>query len=519
MSDAQSAKRPNILFITADQQRGDCFGFAGRTVKTPHLDHLAADGVWFRNYITPNLVCQPARSSILTGKLPLTHGVVDNGIDLRPERGEDGFAGQLARAGYRTGYVGKAHFSTCSNFEPTGTPEYRASSADFPADWSGPYMGFDHVELSVLGHWFKDRLPLVPPQGQHFEHWVFEQAAGHDVMEIWAQETHPGVGAAQTWSSALPVAWHSSTWVGNRSVEFLRRHDREDPFCLWASFPDPHHPFDCPAPWSTVYHPDAVDLPVEGKKDLDRRPWWHKASLEAEPDLADPGLRAFRAKLSRAEDQTAAQLREMTANYFGMISLIDHNVGRMLAVLDELDLAGDTIVVYSVDHGDLLGDHGLYLKGPTPYEALLTVGAIVRGPGARAGAIVEDPVSTLDLAATFCDYGGVALPDDCQNESLRPLIEDAQAPGRDVAYSEGNVDASRCGVPLALRTVRTRNAKLTVEAESGGGELYDLAEDPHEMDNRYDDPGAASLRRDLEDMIRARPGPVVDDIDPAVGMA
>ena len=134
MSDAKPAKRPNILFITADQQRGDCFGFAGRAVKTPHLDRLAADGTWLRNCITPNLVCQPSRASILTGKLPLTHGVVDNGIDLRPARGEDGFAGQLARAGYRTGYVGKAHFSTCSNFDPTGTPECGASSADFAAD-------------------------------------------------------------------------------------------------------------------------------------------------------------------------------------------------------------------------------------------------------------------------------------------------------------------------------------------------------------------------------------------------
>jgi arylsulfatase A-like enzyme len=475
--------------------------------------------VWFRNCITPNLVCQPSRASILTGMLPLTHGVVDNGIDLRPERGQQGFAGQLAGAGYRTAFVGKAHFSTCNTFAPTGTPECSAGSAAFPADWTGPYMGFEHAELTVLGHWFKDRPPLKPPAGQHFEHWVFGQAAGRDVLEAWARETRPGGGAAQTWSSALPVAWHSSTWVGDRTVEFLRRHDPRQPFCLWASFPDPHHPFDCPEPWSALHHADDVDLPAEGKKDLDRRPWWHRASLESVPDLADPGLQAFRAKQSRAEEQSEAQLREMTANYYGMIALIDHNVGRMLAALDELDLARQTIVVYSVDHGDLLGDHGLYLKGPTPYEALLTVGAVVRGPGARQGAVVDDPVSTLDLAATFCDYGGTALPDDCQSLSLRRLIEDARAPGRDVAYSEWNVDASRCGVPLELRTVRTRTAKLTVEALSGAGELYDLAVDPHEMENRFDDSGAAVLRRELEDMIRARPGPIVDAIDPAVGMA
>ncbi len=281
-------------------------------------------------------------------------------------------------------------------------------------------------------------------------------------------------GAAQTWYSGLPVAWHSSTWCGDRAIEYLGNRKDGDPFCLWVSFPDPHHPFDCPEPWSLLHHPDDVDLPAEGGKDLDNRPWWHRASLDGEPVLADPKLKAFRAKASRAEDQSEAQLREMTANYFGMISLVDHNVGRILAALDTLGLADDTIVVYSTDHGDLLGDHGLYLKGPTPYEGLLRVGLIAKGPGIPAGRIVADPVSTLDLAATFCDYGGASLPDEAQSASLRPLIEgDA---GRDVAYSEWNVDASRCGVALELRTVRTRTAKLTLELGSGAGEMYDLGD-------------------------------------------
>ena len=105
-------KRPNILLITSDQQRGDCYGFEGRPIKTPHLDQLAANGTRFSACITPNPVCQPARASILTGQLPLTHGVHDNGIDLKPEIGEKGMAGALSQAGYDTKYIGKAHFST-----------------------------------------------------------------------------------------------------------------------------------------------------------------------------------------------------------------------------------------------------------------------------------------------------------------------------------------------------------------------------------------------------------------------
>ncbi|HET7298778.1 MAG TPA: sulfatase-like hydrolase/transferase, partial [Burkholderiales bacterium] len=153
--------RPNLVFITSDQQRGDCYGFEGRKVKTPHLDRMARAGTRFSACITPNLVCQPSRASILTGLLPYTHGVSDNGIDLDPKVGEAGFAGAFAGAGYRTGYIGKAHFATSHTFKPTGTPECRNSDQD--PDWYGPYMGFEHVELVVEGH--NHWPPMKPPRG------------------------------------------------------------------------------------------------------------------------------------------------------------------------------------------------------------------------------------------------------------------------------------------------------------------------------------------------------------------
>ena len=124
----------NILFITSDQQRADCYGFEGRRVRTPHLDLLAREGTRFSACITPNMVCQPSRASILTGLLPATHGVSDNGIDLPDATGEQGFAGGFSKAGIRTGYIGKAHFKTAHNFAPTGTPECRTSPQ--PQDWS-----------------------------------------------------------------------------------------------------------------------------------------------------------------------------------------------------------------------------------------------------------------------------------------------------------------------------------------------------------------------------------------------
>ncbi len=510
--------KPNIVLITSDQQRADCTGFENPHIRTPHLDMLARQGTRFSACITPNLVCQPSRASILTGLLPLTHGVWDNGVDLDRRVGSEGFAGTLGRAGYQSAFLGKAHFATKATFEATGSPECRFSQAHYGPGWSGPYMGFEHVELSALGHMHRTR-PLERPAVGHYERWLISRGENEEGLKRWAQSTRPEVGAAQTWHSGLPVAWHNSSWVGDRTIAWLTaQRDEARPFCVWASFPDPHHPFDCPEPWNLMYDPKDVPLPKHRVRDLERRPWWHKAVLEGKPQLADPELLKFRAEGSRVPDQSDRQLAEMTANYYGMISLIDHNVGRILAALENLGLVEDTPVIYTTDHGELLGNHGLYLKHPLPYEDLLRVTMVARGPGVASGKVVSDPVSTLDLAATFYDYAGAGQPMALQSWSLRPLLEGGPQT-RDVAYSEWHVHPSRCGVALKLRTVRTKTHKCIFELESGAGELYDLANDPAEMDNRFDDPGCAKVRKELNDMMRERPGVVRTDLAEPVGMA
>ena len=510
-------KRPNILLITSDQQRADCNGFENKNIKTPHIDRIAREGTRFSACITPNLVCQPSRAAILTGMLPLTHGVWDNGVDLDPQVGEAGFAGTLAQAGYQTGFIGKAHFSTKSTFAPTGTPECNKSQAKYGPNWFGPYMGFQHCELVALGHLHRTR-PLEEPAVGHYERWLKSRDGG-DGIKLWAAETRAGTGAAQTWYSALPAAWHSSTWVADRAINWIDNASRKDaPFCAWVSFPDPHHAFDCPEPWSLMYDPKDMVLPKHRMRDFERRPWWHKAQLEGKPQLADPVMLKFRAEGSRVPDQTDAQLAEMTANYYGMISQIDHNVGRIMSALEAAGVLDNTLVVYTTDHGELLGNHGLYLKGPTPYEDLLRVTMVVRGPRVASRQLVVEPVSTLDLSATFYEYAGVAKSADAQSRSLAKLLHGG-AETRDVAYSEWHVHPSRCGVALKLRTVRTKRFKCTFELESGAGELYDLENDPGEMNNLFDDAGYAHVRKELHDMMRARPGKIVENLAEPIGMA
>jgi arylsulfatase A-like enzyme len=351
---------------------------------------------------------------------------------------------------------------------------------------------------------------MKPPRGQHYERWFHKDGRGEELQRLYETQLPPLSTAVQTFHSGLPVAFHNSTWVGDRTIAFIDK-NRHQSFCLWASFPDPHHPFDAPEPWSRLHDPDEVDLPPERSLDLERRPWWHRKSLEGKPQIVEH-LRKIREEYSRIPVHTDRQLRELIANYYGMISLIDHNVGRIILELEQLGLLENTLVVYSTDHGDWLGDHGLILKGPMAYEGLLRVGLILLGKNIPAGKVVHDPVSTLDLPATFADYAGVSFHAK-HSRSLRALIDGQQT--RDFAYSEWDLRPSRSGVELDLRTVRTKRHKLTMDLRSGAGELYDLHDDPHEMNNLF---GETKIQTNLVDMIRSRPADAIPRL-PQVGMA
>jgi arylsulfatase A-like enzyme len=490
-------QRPNILFITSDQHRGDCYGFRGRKVRTPHLDLLAAEGASLEVMTTPCVVCQPSRASILTGVLPRTHGVHDNGIDLAPERGERGYAAALSQAGYHTGIIGKAHFATYHVFAPTGTPESVLGSADVSPGWRGPYMGFDHAELVLIGHnWW---LPEQAPKGLAYEEWYYADGRG-DLKNQWLWASHRDHGGApQTWSSQLPEAWHNSTWVADRSIAYLQAH-RDEPFCLWASFPDPHHPFDAPEPWASLHRPEDVDLPVHRQRTLQGKPWWHEAALYNEI----PGEhKEIRQKYSRMGELSDTHLREIIANYYGQIALIDHSVGRILMALNQLGLDDNTYVVFTSDHGDWMGDHGLMLKGPMAYEGLLNVRGIIKGPGITPGQVSRQPVSTMDLPATFLDWARAPALAPMHGQSLRGVLAGTEQ--RAGTLSEWELLPGRVGVGLSLITARSATAKLTRELQSGAGEMYDLARDPHELNNLFDHPAHAELQAQLQALIDARP--------------
>ena len=496
--------QPNVLLITTDQHRGDCISDAGRCVRTPQIKRLAERGVRFTNCITSHPMCQPARASILTGLLPYTHGVRDNGLNLDEAFGAQGIAGVFADAGYCTEFIGKAHFATHETFSATGGPECYTSTAEFPADWQGPYFGFQRVQLTLRPH--HHCIWSDPPYTLHYENFLNEDGNGHLRWSRAQEQRPPLTEHPQAWRTPLDDRWQSSAWIGDRTVEMINQ-IRDKPVFAWISFPDPHPPFIASLPWSDMYDPDEVDIPTQRTLDYSMRPWWHEKFMqfrlsgdvnrkhaEGGKDWSDIGT------LGEAE------LRQITAIYYGMISAVDHQVGRMVEALNASNRLSNTVIVFTSDHGEWLGDHGLLLKGPMLYDGLLRVPCVMAGPGIPTGRRVDDPISTLDLRSTLTELAGIPASAD-NGLSLVNVMQGFE--GRDFALNEWEVDAKRSGVSLDLRTVKTRQHRLSVDLISGAGEIYDLEEDPHESTNRWGDPSLRNVQTELLQMIHSRPADAI----------
>jgi arylsulfatase A-like enzyme len=483
----------NVLFITTDQQKATTIGAYGDPLDaTPRLDRLAAEGTRFARCRTQNPFCQPARATILTGQYPSTHGVIRNGIDLPDEARPDSVATHLADAGFATAFFGKAHFASYFPDFPTGRIESVPDSALVPADWCGPYFGFGHVELVTdvhniriaphAGRWNWGFGP--PPMGLHYARYLFRdgRARGLDRLRRMQPEAAGGAwDATQAWRNQLAEEDHPTTWISDRAIEWLRRVDR--PFFAWVSFPDPHHPFDPPHPWHDRYAPADMlaVLPPAHPEEFDGKPdfhrFWTTGFRGTEWEWTNPGWALF----SEAEQCT------ILAHYYGMIAQLDHGIGRILDVLAARGLADDTLVVFTGDHGDFMGDHQMMLKAPIHYEALIRVPLIVRGPGFPAGAVIDDPVGTVDLAPTALAACGLPTPASMEG---RPLLDGP----RDFVLTEDDILRDS----FAFRTLTTRRYRITRDqVVPERGELYDLVDDPGELVNRWADPGMRAVQAEL----------------------
>lgn len=466
-------ERPNILVLMTDQQRFDALGAAGNGhIHTPALDRLAADGARFASCYVQNPICSPSRASFATGLYVHAHGLWANGVAL-PDR-HAVLSKVLAGVGYDCGMAGKQHLAPCANGdEPRLDDGYRVYK------WSHDPI---HTSPDNSYHrWLKAKHPGVLAHLLHTRQGASAEAGN--------------VAKAATPADTVPVEAHYSRWVAEEAISFIAE-ERDAPFYFMANFFDPHHPFGAPAPFRDLYDADTLPGPVGGTGELDRKP-----GVQAEYSLKSYGGHA-----PGFAEYSDAELREARASYYAMVSMIDAEVGRILDALDGSGQAHNTLVIFTSDHGEMLGDHAIMLKGPMLYEPLVRVPLLVRWPNRIAPGTVENRiVQNIDLTATILDAAGARDAMEVQGESLIPLARGEATDWRDWALCEYRDSGHGATPPVHTTMLRHGSRKLVIwhgdpaTHRSRDGELYDLASDPDELMNLYHDPAARDLREEMKD--------------------
>lgn len=505
--------RPNVLFVICDQLRADHLGFAGNpVVQTPNIDALAARGTVFDRAYVNNPVCMPNRSTIMTGRMPSAHGVIFNDRSLSINATT--FVGRLRDEGWRTALIGKSHLQHGESKDavlPLGVPgawspfEDGWDSLEHPErylDGEPPeitdFYGFDTAEFTV-GHG-------LFYAGHNFR-WAVERGADPDVLRNGLEPRVPSAGRSPLWwqiqAMPIPEAASTTSFVTERTIDFIERsHGAGEPWMAWCSFPDPHHPMAAPEPWFSRHDPDEIDLPTTFDDPGDDWPAYltNLRGLGVDNDGARPWVFPFGPS---AEVQRAA-----TAATYGMIEAIDHGVGKILATLDRLDATDDTIVIFTSDHGDMGGDHGLLLKGSMHYEGCIRTPLVIVDP-ARAAQRTSSLAASIDLPSTLLDLCGVEAHYGMQGTSLRPVLDDPTATVRDAILIEEDFPLNQYidTFPLRMRTVVTNTHRYTRDSD-GFETLYDLDADPGELTNlavRQRDPAAraTAIEALVEEMTRA----------------
>jgi arylsulfatase A-like enzyme len=438
----------NILFITTDQQRRDslpCYGLD--FVRAPNLEGLARRGVVFDNCVSVAPVCQPARAAFITGQYPSVLGITDNFQWIRP--GTPVVAERFREAGFQTAAIGKMHF------HPWDNPE-----------------GFEYRIIA------EDKRHIFRPD--HYTRFLEEQGYTRD---------HPALvpGYADDLGaivSPLPEDLHIDSFIGREAVKWIDTLDRDAPFFGWVSFNSPHDPYDPPAALADLYRNAPVPPAAGSAEELAGKPAYQETII--------PFFRDNLLYLTDYSRMTEASIRRMREYYYATITLVDRRIGEILARLEERGLADSTLVVFSSDHGDTLGDHGLPFKS-TFYEGALKVPLIAAGPGIPAGRRCSSFADWLDLHRTFLLLAGLEPGDHVQGTDLRRLFADPALPGRREAYSE---------LPGCAMVINEKH-KLVL-CDDGDGELYDLSETPCETVNHFHDPAWAETRRGLTEKIALR---------------
>ena len=449
-------KQPNVLFIFADQMRGDSMGCAGHPmVQTPNIDRLAERGVMFSNAYSPDPVCVPARATVTTGNYPhKCTGIKSNGGRIADDQLK--IAEYFASNGYATYAAGKLHYCP---YSPPG--EQRL------------LHGFQKVSLTEEGRILSAFDPAGGKHGLEDYHDYLKDVGwggyqrGHGINN---NDIHPA-------PSPLPQEHCVDAWVASRTIDYLKqhKHDTHDkPFFMFMSFTKPHAPYDPPAPYDTMYDPREVPDPLERRGETMSTPTKHLEEIERGWSLLSPETH-----------------RVARAHYYGLISFQDKQIGRLLEHLQNEGLDDDTIIVYSADHGDMIGDFGFFGKSCF-YKGSVNVPMIMSFPeripaGERSDALV----GLQDIFPTLASLAGIPLPVEVDGCDLTPALKSGSESVRDF-YVSCYYDS-----PRQICMIADHKRKYIHSQVNGFEEFFDLENDPEELCNAINDPAKTS---DVEEL-------------------
>ena len=457
--------RPNILWICTDQQRYDTIGALGNPyVSTPNIDRLVDEGVAFTHAYCQSPICTPSRGSFLTGMYPSAVHVNGNGNEYFPDS-PPLVTRLLADAGYDCGLIGKLHLASAHRrIEPRVNDGYR-------------YWQYSHAPRD-------------------------DWETGHDYAD-WVRSKGHILGELTKSIDGVPAELHQTTWCAEKTIEFMRQ-ERDGPWLASVNIYDPHPPFNPPKTYRDMFEPADMPGPLFRESDLEQQQkleavdFQSKGRSPEELDIRSPIVPqspgTAEVALSGGRDGKTLQ-----AAYYAMIKQIDDVMGRILETLEETGQRERTVIIFTSDHGETLGDHGLIQKGCRFYEGLVRVPLIFSLPGHFEGGLRSDAlVGLLDKTPTLLDLAGLEVPDRMQGMSLLPILRGEVSP-------DHHRDFVRCEFYDALdqpdgtfaTMYRDRRYKLVMYHGHAHGELYDLETDPEEFENLWDAPGAQSLKVDL----------------------
>ena len=503
-----ATQQPNFLFIITDQHRADHIGCYGNDiVRTPNMDGLAARGLTFDRYYAASPTCMPNRASLATGRMPSATGVTTNGYPLPLDSVT--LMDLLAAAGYRTSLMGKSHLQNFTDL--TVRPKTFAVEGDGvspPEDLSQALrrrIDGPEYQNELRSAWDKN-----PHRGVALPYYGFQEAkialfhadrVGGD-YSAWLEKKYPGshelrgpenalgnageIRAPQAWRTRIPEELYPTTWVTELCIDALERfaQDPERPFFLQCGYTDPHHPFTPPGKYWDMYDPAEIPIPGSlGAKHTDPPPFIGRLK-----DALARGTANRTYVHPYAVDEREA--RESIALTYGMISMVDDGIGRILAKLDGLGLADNTIVIYTSDHGDVMGDHGIMLKHGLHTEGVIRMPMIWADPEAQAGQRSDILASAIDFMPSVLARAGLQPFTGVQGVDVVGLVQEGRQPDRTGLIIEAdelpeNVDVEDF---FKVRTFTDGRWRMTLWVEEDFGELYDRDNDPLELHNLWNEP-------------------------------